>query len=368
MAKTYFRNIPSIKLNAWEEPAQGTKGTNIQKLKLHYSITRFLEQCIVYIIRPDLVKPTILNSIETIFTRTDLISRSENSYIFLSNYLYPNLARKFLRSPHLKHFKYRVWTDLIPPRKIYNHHQLNQSESNEKIKFHFTNFCFFCAHSGGKAGLIKSAKLYLTAGEILTRAEIFPDVFKDFEGATLKVTAPIAPPLVVILPSHKNSATNTIQGMEANILNSIAGKFNFSSQLYTSPGGLTGAILPNGTWTGIMGEILNGKADMGLSIATSYDRNKEASFTTSVFDAFLVLVSVKPSPIFYWIAIFYPFTVTTWCALIFSIGFTIYFFKRIHDAALKAENPRKIKITGKDEKINFFRAFYLTFGSLVEQG
>lgn len=271
--------------------------------------------------------------------------------------------------PELKNYKHRVWTDIVNS----DFHNPDANQPGE-YGFKFYHFCYYCAD--GEEGIGSFDKIYETPTEIQTMEEVFPDVTKNFQKHVLKITAPPAPPLVLIIPSKSNPKVNAIHGQQKAILEGIANKHNFTYTLYSAPGGSTGSKLPNGSWSGVMGEILNGRADIGLSVAIAYDRSEIADFTVSVFYAFLVLVSTKPIPFFEWEAIFYPFKATAWLALIAATVLTLYLYQYLHNKALPLEVPsrkrwkskQEIRQEIKKERMTNFNAFYMTVGSLLEQG
>lgn len=47
--------------------------------------------------------------------------------------------------------------------------------------------------------------------------------------------------------------------------------------MIVSPGGGTGLELPNGTWIGTTGDLINDRADIGISTATTRERSKKYS-------------------------------------------------------------------------------------------
>jgi len=331
---------------------------------------RFQKQCLIYHVS--------LNEIEDISEHTEMVKifafdesqkRARYSYIFVNEYINLEMARYFLLRPELQNYKHRVWTDLV--NSDVHHPDKTQPRA---YGFKLNYFCYYCIE--GEEGIGSLDKVFDNPAAIKTVEEIFPDVTNNFNGHVMRITAPPAPPLVLISPSKSNPKVNIIQGQQKTILEGIAGKYNFTYSLYSSPGGSTGFKLANGSWSGVMGEILNGKADIGLSVAISYDRNEIADFTASVFYAFLVLVSTKPIPFFEWQAIFYPFKDTAWVALITSTILTLYLYQFLHNKSLPLEVPSRKKWKSKleiikeikTEKMTDFNAFYMTVGSLLEQG
>lgn len=293
------------------------------------------------------------------FSLRQLQQQGLDSYIFVNGGRHPERSAEFLMQTDLKSYPHRtlVTTKLFPESR----------HNYEGISFSY--FCFYC-RDGGTAALVPMGKVYGSPGEVNSISEIFPDVVNDLNGHTLRVTAPPAPPLALITPSKLGKNMFEIQGQQRNILYDISRQFNFSCYLYPVPGGSTGSELPNGTWNGVMGEILYGRADIGLTVSTSYERKDIADFTVPVFYAFLVLVSTK-LPVFEWQSIFYPFKSQVWSAIVVSTIGTLFLFKCVHNRSFLLENTKRQKPSTQSNTsfkiLSCFEAFYLTVGSLLEQ-
>lgn len=235
-----YRNIPSIQVGQ----ARNNSDSN-PKLSTNTvlgSLVRFGKQCIVYEMHSH---DDVPSKAWDIFGASESQRLSKDSYIFLNAH-HDNLERaeKFLIDPRLKNYPFRVWprmsSEFITPN--------NDDPLQISVDFHY--FCFYC--NGGSYGLGSSNKLYSMPEEITSISEIFPDVTNDLRGHTLRVTAPPAPPLVLITPSNNIPGSSEIHGQQENILYGIAGKYNFTCKLYPVPGGSTGSRLSNGTWTGVI--------------------------------------------------------------------------------------------------------------------
>ena len=178
----------------------------------------------------------------------------------------------------------------------------------------------------------------------------------------------MALPFVGILGSSGGQMGLRVEGMQAVILKAVARALNFTIVLENTSKGVTGSRLPNGTWTGTIGEVLSGRSDMGLNAAPTADRHQVVDFTVPGFYGFLVLVSTKPSPFFEWQAIIHPFEPGTWLGIcLCTIGTVIlyrFFLRRgkpLKKYGRRQRQPRK-------STPSYFKVCYITLGSLLEQG
>ncbi|KOB69888.1 putative chemosensory ionotropic receptor IR68a, partial [Operophtera brumata] len=93
---------------------------------------------------------------------------------------------------------------------------------------------------------------------------LFKDKTSNLNGETLNVVYLDHVPSVVAL---KDNATNKIGGVEIEILNTLSEKMNFKPKLYQPPNAdlhKWGGKQPNGSFSGLLGEMVSGRADVAL--------------------------------------------------------------------------------------------------------
>ncbi|XP_035700587.1 glutamate receptor ionotropic, delta-2-like [Folsomia candida] len=99
-----------------------------------------------------------------------------------------------------------------------------------------------------------------------------------------------------------------------------------------STGRGSGLKLPNGTWIGTVGDVLSGKADVGITTAHTPDRIQAVSFTSSFMDvSYLVLVKGHGTQIFSLFAFLKPFDEVMWICLGISTLVAFLTFKMISE-------------------------------------
>ena len=57
---------------------------------------------------------------------------------------------------------------------------------------------------------------------------------------------------------HLLSGNERFEGFAIDLLSNVAALLQFKYQIYIAPDGLFGTKTPQGTWTGVIGELLNG--------------------------------------------------------------------------------------------------------------
>ncbi|CAG7733351.1 unnamed protein product [Allacma fusca] len=90
-------------------------------------------------------------------------------------------------------------------------------------------------------------------------------------------------------------------------------------------GGATGVLLKNGTWNGIMGDLMNGISEVGICAGISLSRYAYVDF--SYFFNYLELVlSHGPTPrIYTWKALLWPFSQPLWNCIVIHTALAITF-------------------------------------------
>ncbi|CAH1253983.1 GRIA1 [Branchiostoma lanceolatum] len=110
-------------------------------------------------------------------------------------------------------------------------------------------------------------------------------------------------------------------GFCVDLINAIADHLGFTYELYEPEDGQYGAEKDDGTWSGMVGELISGRADIALAAMTiSSKREKVIDFTARYMDYGTGLIMKKPKEgkreLF---AFFLPFEMTVWIGVMASI-------------------------------------------------
>jgi len=152
--------------------------------------------------------------------------------------------------------------------------------------------------------------------DIIPSKEEWNDYESNFGGSTLRITTPASarPRLNYTLGS--NGKYRMVSGLLMYLVLYMQDSMNFTIDVKPAGrGGGTGIQLPNGTWTGIMSEVLSGEVDIGMCTAETYIRSLISGFTPAVMMEPVIFVSGPPHKIFVWKAIFWPFRSEVWSFL-----------------------------------------------------
>ncbi|CAG7824300.1 unnamed protein product [Allacma fusca] len=129
----------------------------------------------------------------------------------------------------------------------------------------------------------------------------------NLNGVSLKVSGIVLPPYMIL-----DKGSGKIMGGTFCLLFEVVSKYyNFSYDMSTDPKP-TGSLLPNGSWTGMMGDIYHGKKDIGMCIHVTSSRYEHLDYTTYMFTEQALFLLAHPVTNVKWNALISPFTPQVW--------------------------------------------------------
>ncbi|XP_035713886.1 glutamate receptor ionotropic, delta-2-like [Folsomia candida] len=144
--------------------------------------------------------------------------------------------------------------------------------------------------------------------------------------SAIKARLEVNPPYVGVNNAHRGM-------LKALFHEFLMIKLNFTYNMFLSTGtdggygGGSGLQLPNGTWIGTVGDVISGKADVGILAVNTVDRNREVSFTNSNFDrVYLHFVTARGARIFSPATLLWSFDFVMWTCIGAStlLAFTVF--------------------------------------------
>jgi hypothetical protein len=160
---------------------------------------------------------------------------------------------------------------------------LDDSNNNHKNDKGFIQFCPHC--------LIKFKTVAVVSRN--SNLELFPDNERNFHGSLLRLSTSDKVPQLLEMETDK--LTGKIlpkRGLYASVLKHMVSGLNFTAELLiSSGGGSTGHQLANGTWAGIIGDIANGRAEVGFMAAVTVTRYQVADICAPINYAFIGFVT-----------------------------------------------------------------------------
>ncbi|XP_037073929.1 glutamate receptor-like [Pollicipes pollicipes] len=112
---------------------------------------------------------------------------------------------------------------------------------------------------------------------------------------------------------------SSIVGVEPTMLAAVAGHYGFSYSMVhpQTTDGLFGVRLDNGSWTGVIGMIVRGEADLAVGdISVTLERSEVVDFTYPFLVEPVSFFMLRPAPLPRWLVIAVPFDSATWLLLL----------------------------------------------------
>ncbi|GFT92729.1 lig_chan-Glu_bd domain-containing protein [Nephila pilipes] len=116
-----------------------------------------------------------------------------------------------------------------------------------------------------------------------------------------------------IFTFNQTSSGTSISGIEGRFLDILARKLNFQYKIVSPDDGQWGFLKPGGNWSGIIGMVARGEADMGLTyLAITEDRNKVVDFSSPYYVIERTFVTDQPGMLPKYAVFLYPFRLRVW--------------------------------------------------------
>lgn len=182
------------------------------------------------------------------------------------------------------------------------------------------SFCKYCDKSP-----IKNVDLK----EIMSLNSVFPDWTRNGHMIELRVSTPTKYPFVMELITIRENEWIAKRGTFKIALETTLPHFNFTFKIFPSPTNDSGKLLSTGIWDGVMGDILYGKADIGLSTSYNFYRYPVLGFSRGIQYIWATFVLGQPVHHYSWEAVFWPFGWDLWMSILVSLGIIIVSFRLI---------------------------------------
>ncbi|XP_060097061.1 glutamate receptor ionotropic, delta-1 isoform X2 [Heteronotia binoei] len=184
----------------------------------------------------------------------------------------------------------------------------------------------------------------------------------DLQGLTLKVEEPFVMVAENILGQPKR-----YKGFSIDVLDALSKNLGFKYEIYQSPDGKYGQQLHNSSWNGMIGELINKRADLAISAITiTPERESVVDFSKRYMDYSVGILIKKPEEKINIFSLFAPFDFAVWACIAAAIpivGVLIFVLNRIQ--AVRAQNSSH---PGASPSSTLHSAIWIVYGAFVQQG
>uniref|UniRef100_A0A8B9RCJ1 Glutamate receptor n=1 Tax=Astyanax mexicanus TaxID=7994 RepID=A0A8B9RCJ1_ASTMX len=193
-------------------------------------------------------------------------------------------------------------------------------------------------------------------------------VESGMQGVTVKVVTLLEEPFVMVAENILGQPKR-YKGFSIDVLDALAKILGFKYEIYQVADGKYGSQQPNGSWNGMIGELIKKRADLAISAITiTPERENVVDFSKRYLDysvGILMSKSVEKLNIFSLLA---PFDLAVWACIAAAIpvvGVMIFLLRRIQ--SVRSQNTpgphQPASVT-----TSFQSAIWIVYGAFVQQG
>ncbi|XP_078383275.1 glutamate receptor ionotropic, kainate 2-like isoform X2 [Oculina patagonica] len=194
-----------------------------------------------------------------------------------------------------------------------------------------------------------------------------PSTGESLEGRKFRVVVAETAPFVMS-KTHEDGSV-TYEGYCIDLLNELARNLKFTYEIYPTPDGMYGAETENGTWNGMIGELLNKRADMIVADLTITERREKVvdfSVPYMYYTEEMLLEKTSSSETTDLLQFMNPFDNHVWFATLASlvvISIAVFLINYFSPYGYKDENGQ-----GTSEEFTFFNSVWFALACMLQQG
>ncbi|XP_078660207.1 glutamate receptor ionotropic, delta-2-like isoform X2 [Branchiostoma floridae x Branchiostoma belcheri] len=198
--------------------------------------------------------------------------------------------------------------------------------------------------------------------DIISEENFFEEMKKKsgIKGRTLRVVTLQEEPFVF------KTDENVYTGFCIQLLKELSAMLDFDYLVYEGPDGKYGSLQEDGTWDGLMKDVIADEADLALgAIPVTPDREKTLDFTRQFMEASIgILVRQRPKKAD-WLTIVKPFHLKVWLCTIAGFAVVSFALFLLHRAGASEDGEKIVKDTTEP---NLEDTVWFVYGTSVRQG
>uniref|UniRef100_A0A8C6UK38 Glutamate receptor n=1 Tax=Neogobius melanostomus TaxID=47308 RepID=A0A8C6UK38_9GOBI len=187
------------------------------------------------------------------------------------------------------------------------------------------------------------------------------------QGVTVKVVTLLEDPFVMVAENILGQPKR-YKGFSIDVLDALAKSLGFKYDIYQVTDSKYGSQLPNGSWNGMIGDLINKKADVAVSALTiTPERESVVDFSKRYLDYSVGILLRKPVERLDMFSLLAPFEPSVWACVAASIpvvGVLIFLLNRLH--ALRNANSQNAP--GQSGAGSLHSAIWIVYGAFLQQG
>ncbi|KAK1794369.1 hypothetical protein P4O66_011248 [Electrophorus voltai] len=188
------------------------------------------------------------------------------------------------------------------------------------------------------------------------------------QGVMVKVVTLLEDPFVMVAENILGQPKK-YKGFSIDVLDALAKILGFKYDIYQVADSKYGSQLPNGSWNGMIGDLINKRADVAMSAITiTPERENVVDFSKRYMDYSVGILMRKPEEKINIFSLFAPFDLTVWACIAAAIpvvGVLIFLLTRMQ--SLRSQNPpgphQSQPVTS-----TLHSAIWIVYGAFMQQG
>ncbi|KAK1881412.1 Glutamate receptor ionotropic delta-1 [Dissostichus eleginoides] len=192
------------------------------------------------------------------------------------------------------------------------------------------------------------------------------------QGVTVKVVTLLEDPFVMVAENILGQP-KTYKGFSINVLDALAKILGFKYEIYQVSDSKYGSQLPNGSWNGMIGDLINKRADLAVSAITiTPERENVVDFSKRYLDYSVGILLRKPEEKINIFSLFAPFDLAVWACIAAAIpvvGVLIFLLNRLQALRSSATQnaPQGQPANGVVGSGSLQSAVWIVYGAFVHQ-
>ncbi|XP_029383495.1 glutamate receptor ionotropic, delta-1-like [Echeneis naucrates] len=187
------------------------------------------------------------------------------------------------------------------------------------------------------------------------------------QGVTVKVVTLLEDPFVMVAENILGQPKR-YKGFSIDVLDALAKILGFKYEIYQVSDSKYGSQLPNGSWNGMIGDLINKRADLAVSAITiTPERENVVDFSKRYLDYSVGILLRKPEEKINIFSLFAPFDLAVWAciaAVIPVVGVLIFLLNRLQALRTSSnQSPPPGQPPG-----SLHSAIWIVYGAFVQQG
>ncbi|XP_034408138.1 glutamate receptor ionotropic, delta-1 isoform X2 [Cyclopterus lumpus] len=188
------------------------------------------------------------------------------------------------------------------------------------------------------------------------------------QGVTLKIVTLLEEPFVMVAENILGQPKR-YKGFSIDVLDGLAKILGFKYDIYQVGDGKYGSALPNGSWNGMIGELIGKRADLAISAITiTPERESVVDFSKRYLDYSVGILMRKSEEKINIFSLLAPFDLAVWACIAAAIpvvGIMIFLLRRIQ--AVRCQNNAEGH-PPPSVSTSLQSAIWIVYGAFVQQG